>query len=83
MRYSVAHTVACGRTPEEVARRIAAIGRDPKEPGALELAGSPAQIVDKLGQFAKLGAELAYLQVLDLADLDHQEVLAELIGQVG
>jgi F420-dependent oxidoreductase-like protein len=82
MRYSVAHAVACGRTPEELRRRIAAIGRDPEDPGALGLAGSPAEIVDKLGRFGEIGAELAYLQVLDLADLDHLEVLAELISQV-
>jgi F420-dependent oxidoreductase-like protein len=83
MRYSLAQTVACGRTPEELRRRIAAIGRDPKEPGALGLAGSPAEIVDKLGRFGEIGAEVTYLQVLDLADLDHLEVLAELIAEVG
>ena len=47
------------------------------------LAGSPAEIVDKLGQFADAGASRAYLQVLDLHDLDHLELIAaEVMPQV-
>jgi F420-dependent oxidoreductase-like protein len=80
MVYSVAQTVACGRTPEDVARRAAAIGRDVDQLRAQGLAGSPAEIADKIGAFAELGAETIYLQVLDLDDLDHLELLAELIG---
>ena len=30
------------------------------------LAGSPAEIADKLGQFAELGTQTMYLQVMDL-----------------
>jgi len=40
------------------------------------LAGSPAQIVDKLGRFAGVGVSRMYLQVLDLHDLDHLELIA-------
>jgi F420-dependent oxidoreductase-like protein len=83
MRYSFAHTVACGRTPAEVDRRIAAAGHDPETFRPNGLTGSPAEIVEQIGQFGELGAEVGYLQVLDLADLDHLELLAELIGQVG
>jgi F420-dependent oxidoreductase-like protein len=79
MIYSVAQTVACGRTPEDVARRAAATGRDPEQLRAQGLAGSPAEIADKIGSFAEIGAETLYLQVLDLDDLDHLELLAELI----
>jgi len=47
------------------------------------LAGSPAEIVDKLGWFADAGATRAYLQVLDLHDLDHLELIAaEVLPQV-
>jgi F420-dependent oxidoreductase-like protein len=81
MIYSVAQTVCCGRTPAEVDKRAAAIGRDPAELRASGLAGSPAEIADRLGTFAELGAERVYLQVLDLQDLDHLELLAGLIGQ--
>jgi alkanesulfonate monooxygenase SsuD/methylene tetrahydromethanopterin reductase-like flavin-dependent oxidoreductase (luciferase family) len=59
-----------------VARRAAAIGQDPAELAATGLAGSPAQIVDKLGRFAAIGASRMYLQVLDLHDLDHLELIA-------
>jgi hypothetical protein len=33
-------------------------------------------VVEKIGEFAKLGAERIYLQVLDLSDLDHLELIA-------
>jgi F420-dependent oxidoreductase-like protein len=74
--YSAGQTVCCGRTGAEVARRAAAIGEDPAELAATGLAGSPAQIVDKLGRFAAIGASRMYLQVLDLHDLGHLELIA-------
>jgi F420-dependent oxidoreductase-like protein len=81
--YSAAQTVCCGRTAAEVARRAAAIGEEVAELEASGLAGSPAQIVDKLGLFAGLGATRIYLQVLDLHDLDHLELIAaEVMPQV-
>jgi F420-dependent oxidoreductase-like protein len=80
--FSVAHTVVCGRTPAEVSKRAAAVGRDPEQVPPSGLFGSPAQIADQLGAYAELGAQHAYLQVLDLHDLDHLELLAELIQQV-
>jgi alkanesulfonate monooxygenase SsuD/methylene tetrahydromethanopterin reductase-like flavin-dependent oxidoreductase (luciferase family) len=70
--------VCCGRDEAEVARRAEAAG----QPQA-GLAGSPAEVVDKLGQFADAGASRAYLQVLDLHDLGHLELLAaEVMPQV-
>jgi len=81
--YSAAQTVCCGRTGAEVARRAAAIGEQVAELEAGGLAGSPAQIVDKLGRFGALGASRIYLQVLDLHDLDHLELIAaEVMPQV-
>jgi len=78
MVYSAAQTVCCGRDEAEVARRAEAAG----QPQA-GLAGSPAEVVDKLGQFADAGASRAYLQVLDLHDLDHLELIAaEVLPQV-
>jgi F420-dependent oxidoreductase-like protein len=74
--YSAAHTVCCGRTDAEVARRAAAAGIDVAELGTGGLAGSPAQVVAKLGVFGALGASRMYLQVLDLHDLDHLELIA-------
>jgi F420-dependent oxidoreductase-like protein len=74
--YSAAQTVCCGRTGAEVARRAAAIGEDVAQLEATGLAGTPAQIVDKLGRFAAAGATRMYLQVLDLHDLGHLELIA-------
>jgi len=81
--YSAGQTVCCGRTGAEVARRAAAIGQDVAQLEATGLAGSPAQVVDKLGRFAAAGASRMYLQVLDLHDLDHLELIAaEVMPQV-
>jgi alkanesulfonate monooxygenase SsuD/methylene tetrahydromethanopterin reductase-like flavin-dependent oxidoreductase (luciferase family) len=74
--YSAAQVVCCGRDEAEVSRRAAAIGREVDELRAHVLAGSPAELVDKIGQFGALGCTRIYLQVLDLDDLDHIELLA-------
>jgi hypothetical protein len=59
-----------------VARRAAAIGREAAELKANGLAGSPAEVVDKLGRYAAAGSSRVYLQVLDLDDLDHLELIS-------
>jgi F420-dependent oxidoreductase-like protein len=83
MVFSAAQTVCCGRDDGEVARRAAAIGRDAAGLRAQGLAGTPSEIVDKIGEFASAGASTLYLQVLDLSDLGHLELLAsEVLTQV-
>jgi F420-dependent oxidoreductase-like protein len=76
MIYSAAQTVCCGRSRAEVERRAAAIGRKPDELAEHGLAGTPDEIAAKIGKFADIGAEHVYLQVLDLHDVDHLELLA-------
>jgi F420-dependent oxidoreductase-like protein len=81
--YSAAQTVCCGRDGAELARRAEATGQPLAGLRQTGLAGSPAEIVEKLGHFAAAGATRAYLQVLDLHDLDHLELLAaEVMPQV-
>ena len=81
--YSAAQTTVCGRDEAELARRAAAAGYQVADLRANQLAGSPAEIVDKIGQFAGHGASRMYLQILDLHDLDHLELLAsEVMPQV-
>ena len=81
--YSAAQTVCCGRDEAELARRAQATGQQLAGLRQTGLAGSPAEIVDKLGQFAGAGASRAYLQVLDLHDLGHLELIAaEVMPQV-
>jgi F420-dependent oxidoreductase-like protein len=77
MRFSVAQVLCCGADDAELRRRAAAIGREVDELRENGLAGSPAEIVDKLGRFAEKGASRAYLQVLDLSDLDHLALVAK------
>jgi F420-dependent oxidoreductase-like protein len=73
---SAAQVLCVGRDDAEVARRAAAIGREPDELRANGLAGTPAEVVDKAARFGATGATRLYLQVLDLADLDHLELAA-------
>jgi len=83
LAYSAAQTTCCGRDEAELARRAAAIGEDVADLRSNGLAGSPAEIVDKIGQFAGHGASRMYLQIMDLHDLDHLELLAtEVLPQV-
>lgn len=82
MTYSAAQVVCCGRTPEELKRRAEAIGRDVDELRQHGLTGTPEEIAAKIAEFTGVGASRMYLQVLDLDDLDHLELLAELIPSV-
>ncbi|MFD8073077.1 LLM class F420-dependent oxidoreductase [Streptomyces sp. NBC_00510] len=82
--YSNALVVCVGKDDAEVARRAATIGREVDELKANGLAGSPAEVVDKIGRYAELGATRFYLQILDLSDLGHLELIAsEVQSQLG
>ena len=73
---SNALVLCVGRDEAELARRAAAIGRDVAELRETGLAGTPQEVVDRLGEYAGVGSSRAYLQVLDLADLDHLDLVA-------
>ena len=77
MTYSNALVLCVGDDEAQVARRADAIGRDVDELRQNGLAGSPQEVVDKIGRYAEAGSERIYLQMLDLADLDHLELVAE------
>src|SRR5215207_5593404 len=76
MVYSSALVLCVGKDEAEVARRAGAIGREVAELREHGVAGTPAEAVDVLGRYAEAGAERVYLQVLDLADLDHLDLVA-------
>ena len=77
MVFSAAFAVCAGRDDAQVAQRAQAIGRDVGELRAnTPLAGTPDEIVDRLGKFAEAGVQRVYLQLLDVADLDHLEFFA-------
>jgi alkanesulfonate monooxygenase SsuD/methylene tetrahydromethanopterin reductase-like flavin-dependent oxidoreductase (luciferase family) len=63
---------------------LGALAREADELRANGVAGSPAEAVDTLGRYAEAGATRVHLQVLDLADLDHLDlVAAEVAPQLG
>ncbi len=69
--------VCAGRDDAEIARRAAAIGREVDELRSNSpLAGTPAEIADKLGAYIEVGVQRVYLQLLDMSDLDHLEFFA-------
>ena len=74
--FSAAQVVCCGVDDAEIARRAKSIGREVAELRENGLAGTPAEIAEKIGTFAAAGASRMYLQVLDLDDLDHLALLA-------
>ncbi|WP_280361236.1 LLM class F420-dependent oxidoreductase [Nocardia wallacei] len=82
---SAAQVLCVGRDEAEVARRAAAIGREVDELTQNGLAGTPAEVVDKIGRYREAtGITRLYLQTLDLSDLDHLElVAAEVAPQLG
>jgi F420-dependent oxidoreductase-like protein len=82
--YSSALVLCVGKDEAEIARRAAAIGRDVEELREHGVAGTPAEAVDIIGRYAEAGSQRFYLQVLDLSDLDHLDLVAsEVAPQLG
>ena len=77
LTYSNALVLCCGDTEAQLARRAAAIGRDVDELRENGLAGTPDEVAEKIGRYAAAGSQRLYLQMLDLGDLDHLELVAE------
>jgi F420-dependent oxidoreductase-like protein len=76
MTFSVAQVVCCGKDEASFRRRAEAIGREPDELRSNGLAGTPGEVAEKIAAFAEIGAECVYLQMLDLSDIDHLELIA-------
>ena len=79
---SVAQTVFVGRDDAEVARRADTAGQKAED---LAFAGTVDQVVDRIGTWReRTGLTRVYLQLLDLGDLDHVELIAaEVAPQLG
>ena len=80
LTYSAALVVCVGKDDAEVARRAAALGREPDELRENGLAGTHDEVRAGLDRWREAGAERLYLQVLDLSDLDHLDAIAEVAG---
>ncbi|MGW5671683.1 LLM class F420-dependent oxidoreductase [Micromonospora sp. NPDC003776] len=68
--------VAIGRTDAEAQRRAAPLHVKSALPPEDPVVGSPAQLVDRLGEFAAIGATRVHLRLIDFDDLDHLELIA-------
>jgi alkanesulfonate monooxygenase SsuD/methylene tetrahydromethanopterin reductase-like flavin-dependent oxidoreductase (luciferase family) len=80
VRKSVAITTCCGANDADVARRADAAGwklEDLRRAGAC---GSPHEVAERLFEWRAVGAEVAYLQLLDPLDLDHIEYLGSALA---
>jgi F420-dependent oxidoreductase-like protein len=75
MTLSSAVVVCCGVDDKEVTRRAQAIGRGLDDLRANGACGTPSEVADRLLEWGQAGAEVAYLQMLDLSDLDHVRLI--------
>ncbi|WP_341721417.1 LLM class F420-dependent oxidoreductase [Micromonospora sp. FIMYZ51] len=74
--FSAGIVVAIGRTDAQAQRRAAPLHAKSALPPENPVVGSPGQLVDRIGEFAKLGTERVHLRLTDLTDLDHLELIA-------
>jgi alkanesulfonate monooxygenase SsuD/methylene tetrahydromethanopterin reductase-like flavin-dependent oxidoreductase (luciferase family) len=68
--------VAIGRTDAEARRRAEPLHRPSALPPEDAVIGSPARLVDRIGEFAAIGASRLHLRLIDFTDLDHLELIA-------
>jgi F420-dependent oxidoreductase-like protein len=79
MVWSTAQIVCCGRDEAEIAKRAARIGREVAELRENGICGTPDEVAQKLRTLEAAGVERMYLQIMDLHDLEHLQLLAETV----
>jgi F420-dependent oxidoreductase-like protein len=83
LAYSAGQVVCVGKDEFDVRRRAAVLGQDVASLRTAGLTGTPAEVVDKIGQLAELGVSRIYLQFLDLTDIAQLELIAaEILPQL-
>jgi F420-dependent oxidoreductase-like protein len=73
---SSAQVVVCGRDEAEIARRASRIGREVGELRENGICGTPGEVAERMRAWANLGATRIYVQILDLEDLEHLDLIA-------
>lgn len=76
LTYSSAFVVCVGKDEAEFDRRAQAIGREPAELREHGIAGTVPEAIAAIKRAQDAGAQRLYLQVLDLSDLEHLELIA-------
>ncbi len=75
--------VAIGRTDAEAQLRAAPLHVPSALPPEDPVVGSAAQLVQRIGEFAAIGAARVHLRLIDMTDLDHLGLIAaEVLPQV-
>jgi F420-dependent oxidoreductase-like protein len=80
MIWSVALVACVGADEAEVTQRAAAIGRDPAELRVNGVAGTVAEAAATLNAWRAAGITRIYLQILDLSDLEHLDLIASAVA---
>ncbi|MEI5584611.1 MULTISPECIES: LLM class F420-dependent oxidoreductase [unclassified Agromyces] len=75
LRLSVALPTVIATDDATYRRRLAAIHADPATFADVNIAGTPERAVEKLARLRDLGADRVYLQLVDVRDLDHLELV--------
>ncbi len=76
MRFTAAVVVAVGRDDTEFRRRAEASGQDADQARANAAGGTPAEVVERIREYEKAGAETVYLQYHTLDEPDHMQLIA-------
>lgn len=77
MRYSAALVLCCGEDEAEFRRRASAIGQDPDELRETGAGGVVDEVLEVLARWQEAGVSRFYLQMLDLTDLEHLDLVVE------
>jgi F420-dependent oxidoreductase-like protein len=75
LRKSFAVTVCCATSESEIVKRAESVGWRVEDLRAAGACGSPEEVAARLVAWRDVGAECAYLQLLDPSDLEHIELL--------
>lgn len=74
---SAAQVVCIAENDRDLAYRAGRIGKPVAELREEALCGSPAEVLEKIADWAEAGATRLYLQTIDIDDLDHVRLIDE------
>jgi F420-dependent oxidoreductase-like protein len=75
IRHTAALIVCCGEDDDTVAHRAKAIGWSVDDLKRYGACGSPDDVAGRIREWEAAGATTAYLQIMDMSDLDHVRLI--------
>jgi alkanesulfonate monooxygenase SsuD/methylene tetrahydromethanopterin reductase-like flavin-dependent oxidoreductase (luciferase family) len=82
IRHTFAVTTCCGTSEKDAERRALAGGWKAEDLRVAGACGTPQEVADRLDEWRQVGAEAAYLQLLDPTDLEHIELLGAAVASL-